>query len=54
MDNREEIPRLTREAEGANLARRNQMKLSGKRTLSPNELWKVRSTPSWTTPTVKV
>src|SRR5919108_5312839 len=30
-------------AEGANLARRNQMKLSGKRTLSPTKLWKVRS-----------
>jgi hypothetical protein len=30
-------------AEGANLARRNQMKLSGKRTLSKIKLWKVRS-----------
>ena len=31
----------TSSAEGANLARRNQMKLSGKRTLSPTELWKI-------------
>ena len=30
-------------AEGANLARRNQMKLSGKRTLPRMELWKVRA-----------
>jgi hypothetical protein len=28
-------------AEGANLGRRNQVKLSGKRTLSPTNLWKI-------------
>jgi len=33
--------RLPRDAEGANLARRNQMKLSGKKDPAPTKLWKV-------------